>query len=164
MDAYTFYCRVIIGGESYNSTEFKRPCSYRPFIQNTATRPTHNIDYHCSGLLRLLTKTQRRCISERSSKNMPRRSVWGKIIVDPVSVPSWQNPRLMSPFHSFYESALLLPGWAGLWRLVTWGAQRCVQIQLESNNEVCILHPLPVFTQDDYLPAISIMTLPLPRC
>ena len=68
MDAYTFYCRVIIGGESYNSTEFKRPCSYRPFIQNTATRPTHNIDYHCSGLLRLLTKTQRRCISERSSK------------------------------------------------------------------------------------------------
>ena len=38
------------------------------------------------------------------------------------------------------------------------------QIQQQSNNEVCILHPLPVFTQDDYLPAISIMTLPLPRC
>ena len=71
MDAYTFYCGVIIGGESYNSMESSDPgdlCSYRPFIRKKATRPTHNIDYHCSGLLRLLTKTQRRCISERSSK------------------------------------------------------------------------------------------------
>ena len=24
MDAYTFHCRVIVGGESYNSTEFVR--------------------------------------------------------------------------------------------------------------------------------------------